>query len=163
MKLTKNKCLFYLGSILLLSHFFIVALHLLSPNKYTAYYLNPFFTQSFNMFVPPPSEQYNLYVLEENKFVSDVFNDVLSKHQTNRLAGYEPLLLSISSSIFYFEKEALNQNFVSGQALSNNKFMMIEKIVRSYFKSEYKTEFKNLKLILIIKPLYANQQRVYYN
>jgi hypothetical protein len=152
-------------SVAFFGHFALVSSYLIKPNPYSLLYSYPFFHQNWNLFVPPPDCNYYLYVYNKDQSpqVIDVFNEILTQHQKNRLKGYEPLLIALSNSIYYFEKEAEAQNFTIGKATKNENYSIMEKIAKSYLKSTKKADTKNSKFILFVKSLTCKKTRIYFN
>ncbi len=148
---------------MLLIHFSIICSNLIKPNVYSNFYTNPFFEQNWNLFVPPPNSNYNLFVINENNVTEDVFNEIVEQHQRNRLSGYEPLVIAISTAIHYFEKEALEQNFNGGEVKNNQKFMILQRVVKNYLQDKKHANLKEVKIILSEKSINNKSPRIYYN
>ncbi len=161
----KCKILFLtVSSMALLVHLILISSYLIKPNFYSTFYSYPFFHQNWSLFVPPPTSNYNLYVRYGNKPETiDVFKELLIKHQKNRLTGYEPILIALSNSIHYFEKEAEGQHFDGGKVDENEKFLIIEKIVKNYLRATVKLKIQNLKIILCVNSITLAKQRFYFN
>ncbi len=150
---------------LIIMHFGFICLYLIKPTFYSALYTQPFFQQNWNLFVPPPSCNYNLYICNK-RYQSqniDIFNEIVTAHQKNRFSGYEPLLTALSNSIHYFEKEALELNFNGGKVVQNKKFLIIERFALNYLKHLQKGNLNDIKIILCVKPIDKSAPRVYYN
>ena len=162
---TKKKIVLFSGLTLLFLHFLVLGAYLIKPGFWSTAYSYPYFQQNWNLFVPPPNCNYNLYAYDFDHVSekANVFSEITMKHQKNRLKGYGPLLIALSNSIHYFEKEALEQNFANGKVEKNDKFLMIEKFVRNYLKNTRPNEFKNVKIILSVNTISEGKQRVYYN
>jgi len=166
------------GAVFILLHFLLLSFYLVKPNNLSVKYCYPYFHQSWNLFVPPPNCNYNLYVYFPQKEKSnaanttldttdlkyfDVFDEIVENHQKNRLKGYEPLLIALSNSIHYFEKEAEEQKFTAGKVEHNVNFDIIEKFVKNYVKVVKHNNTNGLKMILLVNPTNNGKQRVYYN
>src|SRR4051812_8396112 len=70
------------------------------------FYCTPFFNQGWTMFVPVPKNNYMIfldYTLNGKKQSAEIFQSLVTKHRTNRLAGYEPLVVAFTNSIHFFE------------------------------------------------------------
>ncbi len=87
----------------------------------------------------------------------NVFNELLIKHKSNSLAGYQPLLLALSNSIHYFEK---NTALKSGKVTNDINFKIVEYFAKKYLHAKTK---QPLKVILIINDVLTKQNRWYYN
>lgn len=86
-----------------------------------------------------------------------MFNELLIKHQTNRLGGYEPILLALSNSIHYFEKSTILK---SGKVTNDKNFTIVQHFVKNYLHKKTK---QPLTIILIINDVLIKQNRLYYN
>lgn len=128
-------------------------------------YAYPFFQQTWQLFAPPPDANYQLVASYElsGKQCTDIFNEVLFRHQTNRLAGYEPLFLCFASSIHQFEKNALWQGLNNGEVKSNTAFGILEKLCRAYIVHTQGAVPNQLKITLVVKPTNGQPTRIYYN
>lgn len=149
------------GLAALIFHFSLIVIYNVSPGKYSNFYVYPYFHQNWNLFVPPPDSNYQLLIKDE-KGGTDILSELIVNHQSNRLAGNEALLLALTNSIHYFEKTALENNFINGKVENNYNFAIIEKTVNAYFANK-KIKHPPFKLILIVSPLNLEAKRVYYN
>lgn len=155
--------IFFIGLFVLLLHFSFVAVYALNsgdnPSKisyYSSYYAYPYFHQNWNLFVPPPSSNYKLIAYTDSAEI-DIFKSILNNHTNNRFAGYEPLLISLSNSIHYFEKNTSAKNC----NITNDKnFTIIEHFTRNYLKNKKQ---KLLKLLLIVAESKTDAIKYYYN
>jgi hypothetical protein len=132
---------------------------------YAQWYVYPYFTQNWNLFVPPPSTNYKLLVSYENngKQSIDIFNEILIKHQTNRFAGNSALLLAFSNSIHYFEKNTRLQNSLNGPVKNDLYFQILEQSAKNYIQSTRNIKIDELKLSLCVEDLPTKKMKVYYN
>lgn len=158
----KNKIYFIAaGLFYLLAHFLFLSSYVFKPNKYSFFYCYPYFHQNWNLFIPPPENNYNLYVFytDENKIKqkADIFRELLVVHQSNRINGTEPLLLALSNTIHYFENESK-----PGYASENN-FKMIEVFAKNYLQHTRHVKIIDLKLILLVSGPDSIKTRIFYN
>src|SRR5690349_11998462 len=61
------------------------------------WYCSPFFSQGWTMFVPVPENNYMLfanYKIKGQKRSAELFQSQVTKHRTNRLAGYEQMVVA---------------------------------------------------------------------
>ena len=125
----------------------------------------PYFTQNWNLFVPPPNTNYKLFVEYEDHGIQkkEVFAEIMSQHQNNRLKGYGPLLLAFSNSIHYFEKNTSLQKPLNGPIKNDLYFKMIEKSALSYLQATQKIKLDSLKIRLLVQSLPGDSQKVYFN
>ncbi|WP_317899244.1 DUF5819 family protein [Aurantibacillus circumpalustris] len=158
-------------------HFGLVAIHAnpypISKSKldyYAEWYSYPFFTQNWNLFAPVPNTNYKLFVEYEDKEYGshriqkkDIFQEILFKHQTNRLKGYGPLLLAFSNSIHYFEKNTDKIKSLNGPILNAPYFDILKNSALNYIRSTQKTKIEKMKMILYVQSVDTNFTRVYYN
>ncbi len=158
----KHKIFFIAAGLLFLCiHFFSLGINAFNPNKYSFFYCYPYFHQNWNLFVPPPENNYNLYVRftdKNNAIIQvDIFSEILVKHQNNRIKGVEPLLLALSNTIHYFETE--NKPGLS----SGVNFNMIETFAKNYLQHTRHTQIQNLKLNLVVRASDSQKTRIFYN
>jgi hypothetical protein len=155
---------------LLALHFTLVTITAVSPDtssklRFIAWYYNyPFFQQNWNLFVPPPSNNYNLYASFECEGQKnlDVFSDILQRH-SNRLAGYEPLVIAVSNSIYYFDANYKKPSSLNGPVRNDERFRMLEHFSQNYLEHLFRKKVNNLKLILVISSVKNKEQRIYFN
>ncbi|MBA2610672.1 MAG: hypothetical protein H0U95_01785 [Bacteroidetes bacterium] len=152
----------HFGCILLYSNPFVTQKN--KAEYYSQAYVYPYFHQSWNLFAPAPTTNYKLYCeyadIGEQK--SDLFSEIKLMHQTNRLKGYEPLLVAFSNSIYYFEK-ASGQQPLNGPIQNDVNFNIIEKLSKNYLEYSRKIRVDKLKLILVVNENSNSKQRVYFN
>jgi hypothetical protein len=161
-----------IGLFVLTAHFALVLIYAnpfehgkTKMGYYAQAYVYPYFHQNWNLFAPPPTSNYTLlatYNHNGNKTV-DVFNEMLVKHQTNRLSGYEPLLIAFSNSIHYFEKNTQLKKLLNGPILDDPHFNMLEHAVGKYLEVKNKIHLSQLRLLLIVEDDSPEKQRLYFN
>jgi hypothetical protein len=169
MKQTKKTVIFLVTALFFAVHFAFLFSYLLRPVSLSVAYTYPFFHQSWNLFAPPPQNNYHLYVsVPDTTAVSglrtfNVSGEINSRHQQNRLRGYEQLSNALGNSIHYFEKECLENKMYEGEISENTSFSIIKKFVTNYMKSVNNINAENARLILYICPVNGAKPRVYYN
>lgn len=127
-------------------------------------YVYPYFQQNWNLFTPAPVSNYTLYAKPDNENVSqDIFNEILIKHQSNRLAGDEPFLIAFTNTIHYFEKNTSLIASLNGPLKGDRYFDILEHSTKNYLQISRKKHFSSVKLILIVKDVITKEQRVYFN
>jgi hypothetical protein len=144
-------------------HFSLLFFHPFHPNRFSSFYCYPYFYQDWKLFVPPPDSNYNLYATYENggNQTTDIFTEIMNSHRSNRLAGTESLLIALSNTIHYFEKET-----IPGKIEDHNggsKFSLIEKFAHSYLEHSRHIKLKELKLKLVVRSTVSGITKVYYN
>lgn len=132
---------------------------------WSQYYTYPYFHQTWLLFAPPPSCNYNLIAQYDNNGIqkTDIITEILSKHQNNRLQGYEALLISLINSIHFFEKKSPLQNRVNGPIKNDIDMDLLQKMVFNYLRYTRSGEIKNLKLTLLVSNIKNNDKRIYFN
>lgn len=163
MPATKKQIVTIAGLLIVGAHFFMLACYQLKPGFFSTLYSYPYFQQNWNLFAPPPSASYRLFVKDENGYSADVFEEILGQHQSNRFKGKEAFLTAFSNSIYYFESAARAKGVYNGNASSIAEFGMIERLVKNYLKHNGKSLSGNVKLILLIVPSGNLPARTYYN
>jgi hypothetical protein len=161
-----------LGLVVLTAHFVLVIIYA-NPfehsktkiDYYAQFYAYPYFHQNWNLFAPPPTSNYTLLATYNHNGIKtkDVFNEMLIEHQTNRLSGYEPLLIAFSNSIHYFEKNTQLKKAINGAMIGDSYFSMLEHSVIKYLEIKNKVKLSQIGLILIVKDMDTKKQRIYFN
>jgi hypothetical protein len=114
------------------------------------------------MFAPIPKQNYNIYVRYEGHDWHDVFNEVITAHQTNRFAGYENLSLSLSSAIRYYASSVESVNTYKVDDGSNVNLRVIEKILVKYISKKECAVPKNMETIIRIKDVDGTADHSHY-
>jgi hypothetical protein len=162
------------GALLLILHFTLVGKYLLKPDPISRWYAYPFFHQSWNLFVPPPENNYRLYVYAvsdtfhaNNKSalqpITELFGEINKAHQQNRFSGKGTLLLALTNSIHYFEKGTAPNNIKRGKVHNDINFMILEKFVKKYLASQKKLPDQAIKIVLWIKSTQKDELRIYFS
>ena len=160
-----------MGFFLLAIHFisiFIYSRPFVAPKTklefYSQAYIYPYFQQNWNLFATVPNSNYNLYCEFENNGIQkiDVFNEVKILHQTNRLKGYGPLLISLANSIHYFEKNAGAGKVINGPINDDLNFKIIEQVTKNYLEYSRQLKIKKLKIVLVVRSQ-NNKPKIYFN
>lgn len=139
-----------------------------SKNKsdyWVEYYVYPFFHQNWNLFAPPPSENYALYVsYDDNTGIKkeELFQKIIVEHQTNRLKGYEAIVLALSNCCYYFEKSVKEQNSINGPIKNNLYFTMLQHLTVNYLEWKNKKSISMTELIFVSENIHTKKKRVYY-
>lgn len=157
----------------LVLHFFLIIVYsnpFPSANKqkldyYAQWYVYPYFSQNWNLFVPPPSSNYKLLVCfnDKGKQTIDIYNEILVKHQTNRLAGSSALLLAFTNSIHYFEKNSDLQKTLNGPIKNDLNFQILEKSTKNYIQATRGIRLDKIELYLCVETLSSDKMKVYHN
>jgi len=85
------------------------------------------------------------------------------RHQSNRLAGYGPLVQVFSNSIHYFEKNTKLQKALNGPMQNDLYFQMIEKSALNYLKATRNPEIDKIKVWLLVQNINSDLRKVYFN
>ena len=135
------------------------------PDFYSLAYVYPFFQQSWQLFAPPPESNYRLYASFEcdGKQKKDIFSEILETHQSNRLLGYEPLILAFTNSIHYFEKNTSLRKPLNGPIMDDLYFIILEHDALNYLKYTYGEKVRNVRLILVVNDFKTGESRVYFD
>ncbi|MDO9000303.1 MAG: hypothetical protein Q7W45_11105 [Bacteroidota bacterium] len=131
---------------------------------YAQGYVYPYFHQNWNLFVPVPDSNYKLYCEfdDEGTQTIDVFSEINIQHQTNRLKGYEPLLVAFSNSIHYFEKNTALREQLNGPVENELSFKMLERVVKNYLEYSRKIKIQKIKIMLVSQNTQTRQQKIYF-
>jgi len=130
---------------------------------YAQAYIYPYFHQNWNLFAPAPIYNYKLFCEfgDNGKQQIDLFEEIKTKHQTNRLKGYGPLVVAFSNSFHYFERAMHTKLSMPDQKAINLK--IIEHSAKNYLEYTRGCNIKDLKLCLVVKDVTTKLQKVYFN
>jgi hypothetical protein len=128
-------------------------------------YTYPFFRQGWGLFVPPPANNYQLFVEYEHDGVHkrDIFSEIVVAHQTNRLRGLEPVIIALSNSIYIFEQTTAHQAKLNGPIEDDIFFKIVEHVAKMYIQKTAAVRPVNPKVILLVTDARTGIQRAYYN
>jgi hypothetical protein len=132
---------------------------------YAQAYVYPYFHQNWNLFVPIPNANYKLFCEFENngKQTVDIFEEITIKHQSNRLTGYEPLIVAFSNSFHFFESSTKLHESLNGPISADLNFSMIEHATKNYLEYTRKIKIQKVKLMLVAQQCFTNEQKIYFN
>lgn len=128
--------------------------------KIVTQYCDPFFHQDWKLFVPPPDKNYRILTKIPGEGTVDVLNEILRKHQSNRLSGNAHLLLSFINYIHYFEKSTTLTN---GFVKEDQRFDMLLYATKQYLQQTRELQINELKIYLVLQGTKGNPALVYYN
>ncbi|MCE3228385.1 MAG: hypothetical protein K0S32_2936 [Bacteroidetes bacterium] len=152
-----------MGITAVIVHFSLLFFYAFVPNRYSSFYVYPYFYQDWRLFVPAPDSNYKLYATYDDSGAktTDVFTELMNKHQSNRASGNEPLMIALSNSIHYFEKVTDPGKITDTK--EGTKFSLVEKFARNYIEETRNIKLNQLKLILVVTSTDSSQTKVYYN
>jgi hypothetical protein len=132
---------------------------------YSQWYAYPFFHQNWNLFVPPPDSNYRLYAEFENngKQKVDLFSEILTQHQTNRLKGYGSLLATFYNSIHIFEKNTTLQKQLNGPVNNDFNFAIIKNSAIKYLNATRRIKISTVNLTLVVDRVGSDIRKVYFD
>lgn len=132
---------------------------------YAQAYVYPYFHQNWNLFVPIPDANYKLFCEFENngKQIVDVFEEITIQHQTNRLKGYEPLIVAFSNSFHFFKNTNNYSAILNGPIKNDLNFSIIEHAAINYLEYTRKIKIQKVKLMLVAQQSFTNKQKIYFN
>lgn len=132
---------------------------------YAQAYVYPYFHQNWNLFVPIPDANYKLFCEFENngKQIVDLFEEITIKHQTNRLLGFDPLIVAFSNSFHFFESNDQYKKIMNGPIQNDLNFSMIEHAAKNYLEYTRKIKIQKVKLMLVTQQTFTNKQKIYFN
>lgn len=123
----------------------------------------PYFHQSWSLFVPVPNENFNVYVKVKGEKWEDVFQNLVRKHQSNRFAGNEDLMLAFSNGLRYYASAVNETSAIMKDDGSNINFVVIKKLALDYYK--IKSNQRVEEIIIVTKcisgaPYYAHYYKI---
>ena len=132
---------------------------------YAQNYIYPYFHQSWALFVPPPNSKYCLIAEYDHngRHRTDIFNEIVHKHQTNRLKGYGPLVIAFTNCIHYFEKNTSLNGENSGPVIEDLNFKILEHAAINYLKYTHRVELVHVRLTLLVENVVTGSKKLYFN
>ena len=155
-------------SVYLIGHFFAVLAYAYPANEgsklknYVYPYIYPYFHQSWNMFVPVPKQNFNIYVKYDGNNWHDVFNEIVLAHQRNRLGGCENLSLSLSSAVRYYASSVKYENSIEVYKGGNVNYDVLKKIITQYLSQKERSAPKKLEIIIRVINSYGHKDHSHY-
>ena len=125
-------------------------------------YMYPYFHQSWSLFVPVPKENFNVYVKVNSGPWEDVFQNVVMKHQSNRIAGNENLMLAFSNSLRYYVSSVSDKNQVMVDDDANVNYVVLRNIITQYYRKKSGTEPRNMEIIIVTTNSNKAKQYAHY-
>jgi hypothetical protein len=122
----------------------------------------PYFHQSWTLFVPVPKENFNVYVKQNGQNWEDLFYAIYSKHQNNRLAGQEELMLALSNSLRYYASSVSDVSSIEKDDDSNINFMVLKKIIVNYYTLRSGNKPKDMEIIIRTKDISGRPDYSHY-
>jgi len=132
---------------------------------YAEWYIYPYFAQNWNLFVPAPNTNYKLFVAYEDHGIqrTDLFQEILIQHQSNRFKGYGPLVLAFSNTIHFFEKSTELKKKLNGPVKNDKYFQILETSVLNYLRSSRNIKLESVKIQLVVQTLNSDKMKIYFN
>jgi hypothetical protein len=128
-------------------------------------YIYPYFHQNWSLFVPSPKQNFNLYIRYKvsgiQKDWEDIFYELNTAHQSNRLSG-ESLLLAFSNALRYYATSVKEHDEIFSNKNADINFSVLEKMVRAYITDHEKKEIQNLEIIVSIKYIHSTNCHSHY-
>lgn len=122
--------------------------------KYAASaYVYPFFHQNWSFFTNPPKSNYRLIIVS-NQGIEDVLFNTLSKHQSNRLAGEESNVVSITNLIHYFDN---SESKTPGAISEDENFNLLVNYLLNHYRNK-----KIKRVILETESIETKKKLIYY-
>lgn len=154
MKSTARIVTIFVVSILIIFHFTLLAINSLFPNRFSFYYTYPFFQQNWNLFVPTPRENYDLYCIYTKNNIEtkrNLLKDILTKHKSNHFFGNELLLTGLLSSVHYYKNDPSSKNL-----------KVLEHFTKQVLEYSENAPITSLKFIVVVSPVDSGKTEVYH-
>lgn len=107
------------------------------------------------MFVPIPTQNFKIYlkysVRGKDYPWHDVFNETLAKHQSNRFAGNEAILLAYSNALRFYASSVGETSKFEKDDGANLYFMILKKIIINRIVTEQKANPVKTEIIIGIE------------
>jgi len=131
-------------------------------DRYSSSYSYPYFHQSWKLFVPYPKTNYHIYARARTDkgwtAWTDLFEESVSAHQRNRLAGYELRVLTLSSATNYLGNFLTPDQCCYTVPPVNRNFLVFNKQVKQMLMQRYRNMTQYEVRVYYDEP---GNQRVY--
>lgn len=115
------------------------------------------------MFVPVPTQNFNVYVRMNGEDWQDVIHDLNMKHQANRFGGNETSLLALTSALrFYSSTIEKEKSQIISDDNSNLNFEVVERIIKGYLVSKDKERLDGMEIIIRIRYVNTSVDFAHY-
>lgn len=114
------------------------------------------------MFVPPPNQNFKLFVKDDQHDWKDVFSEVVQQHQSNRLGGHENTFLSLSGALRYYSSTAEKKSFLKVDDGNNINLRVLDQVLVGYCMSQHQERPRNMEIIILITDTYDNKSYAHY-
>jgi hypothetical protein len=132
---------------------------------YSYTYLYPYFHQDWNLFVPSPKQNFKVLVKYKIHGVErdwqDIFFEINSKHQNNRLRGKEAILLALSNSLRYYSGSVKEESAIESKD-ENVNYKVLEKMVSKCISNFEGTEPRELEILVGIYSTKSKLSHFHY-
>lgn len=122
-------------------------------DRSSAAYAYPFFHQSWQMFVPAPKTNYELYIRTFGNGQwsrwENLFDDKVRRHQANRLSGDELVSLLYASAMAHTYNEENYRIFDTEPEDIN--FRILNHAVRNDLRFQQQRNFESYEMIVVVK------------
>lgn len=125
-------------------------------------YIYPYFHQSWTLFVPIPKQNFYVYVKSKNNHWRDLFYELNTVHQNNRLCGQENLILSLTNSLRYYASSIKTENCIAQDDNSNIYFDVLKKVIVNYLFLSAGKKPEELEIIIRIKDINDSSDYSHY-
>lgn len=131
--------------------------------NYSFAYVYPYFHQNWTLFVPPPKENFNIYVkyntTNKQQDWKDLYYEVNSRHQNNRLGGNEALLIAFSNALRYYFASSPQENYILPENTDGN-YAILKLVIQKYLWVREGETPQDLKIIVGSREL--NGKTIYH-
>lgn len=110
--------------------------------------------------MPPPQQNFKLFVKYSPNEWEDLFDKINSVHQANRLGGKEALLLSLSNSLRYYVASVPPVSRIETDR-ENINFKILEKIIKGYYKNRRNSSGQS-EILIAIENINSNTIHFHY-
>jgi len=114
------------------------------------------------MFVPPPNQNFRVFVKDDQHDWKDVFSEVVQAHQSNRFGGNENTFLSMSSALRYYSSTAEKTSFYKIDEGMNINLRVLDQVLVGYCLSKHKEWPKKMEIIILITDTYDGKSYAHY-
>lgn len=122
-------------------------------------YTDPFMHQDWKLFVPPPSCNYSLYIINREGS-HDVFREVLDEHRSALLSGNGHKVISFANLIHFFEKNAALQQSGTAAVEEDPYFNMLLYAIAAHEKQKHGSS--EGKIILVADDIENKSRRIFF-
>lgn len=116
--------------------------------------------------MPTPKQNFAIYVKykvnEKQKDWMNIFYDLNSAHQTNRLSGHESLMLAFTNSLRYYASSVEEKDELISSEQNNINYVVLNKVITNYLNHYEHQKIEQLQMVVGISSADGKKTNFHY-